>query len=48
VAALPTKNDPGTSLMMARLQRQPSNMAYYVFVPAILAVGIRLVHGLRL
>jgi len=31
------ENDPGTSLMMARLHRRPSYMAYYVAVPAILA-----------
>ena len=31
------ENDPGTSMMMARLHRKPSNTAYYVAIPAILA-----------
>ncbi|HQX85099.1 MAG TPA: hypothetical protein PKV23_06385, partial [Aestuariivirga sp.] len=31
------ENDPGTSMMMARLHRRPSYVAYYVAIPAILA-----------
>ena len=31
------ENDPGTSMMMARLHRRPSNTVYFVAVPAILA-----------
>ena len=31
------ENDPGTSMMMARLHRRPSYVAYFVAIPAILA-----------
>ncbi len=39
------ENDPGSSLMMARLHRQPSYMAYYVAISCYPGLGIRLVHG---